>query len=182
MNYLSLPDDGLLKMLRADDEDALQEIYRRYWKEMYFAVLRKIHVSQVAEELVQNLFVSLWNNRKTSAIRQLKNYLYTAVKYQVINFIKSKTIRERYTLQSSLFVAREENNSESVLLTHELSKAIEEAIRKLPEKSQQIFRLNRMENQNVRQIARDMNISEKTVEYHITRTLKIMRIYLRDFF
>jgi RNA polymerase sigma-70 factor (family 1) len=181
MDYRLLSDEGLLKLLKTSDEAALKEIYLRYWKDMYFVALKKVRIKNIAEELVQNLFVSLWANRETAGIRQLRNYLSKAIKYQVINFLKSKILRERYTLESSLCVSREENNCESTLLTHELSQAINNAIRKLPEKSQQIFRLSRMENHSIKEIARHLNISEKTVEYHITRSLKIMRIYLKDF-
>lgn len=181
MDYRLLTDEGLLKLLKDSDEGALREIYLRYWKNMYLMVLKKVRVKNIGEELVQNVFVSLWTKRETAEIRQLQNYLTTAIKYQVINFLKSKMLREKYTLQSSLYVAREENSCENTLLTHELSQAIDNAAKKLPEKSQHIFRLSRMQNHSIKEIARDLNISEKTVEYHITRSLKIMRIYLKDF-
>ncbi len=181
MNYRLLSDEELLKLLKDSNEAALKEIYLRYWEDIYIATLKKVRIKTIAEELVQNLFVSLWANRKTSDIRQLQNYLNRAIKYQVINFIKSKMLREKYTLQSSLHIAREENNCESTLLTHELSGAIDIAVKKLPQKSQEIFRLSRMENYTVKEIASDMNISPKTVEYHITRSLKMMRLYLKDF-
>ncbi|MBC7889709.1 MAG: RNA polymerase sigma-70 factor [Ferruginibacter sp.] len=181
MDYRLLPDDGLLKLLKYSDEAALKEIYLRYWKNIYFSAIKKVGIKNIAEELVQNVFVSLWTNRETANIRQLQNYLNTAIKYQVINFLKSKILREKYTLQSSMFVAQEEDSCESILLTHELSGAIDKATKKLPEKSRQIFQLSRMENHSIKDIARNLHISEKTVEYHITRSLKIMRIYLKDF-
>lgn len=168
MSYRLLSDERLLKLLKDSDEEALKEIYLRYWKEIYLAAMKKVRTRNIAEELVQNLFISLWNNRRTSKILQLKSYLYTAIRFQVINFIRSDMIREKYTLQSSMYVAREDNSGESILLTHELSQAIDSAIKSLPAKSRDIFRLNRIEHYTVNEIARDMQLSKKTVEYHIT--------------
>ncbi len=181
MSYRLLSDERLLKLLKDSDEKALKEIYLRYWKEIYLAAMKKVRTRNIAEELVQNLFISLWNNRRTSKILQLKSYLYTAIRFQVINFIRSDMIREKYTLQSSMYVAREDNSGESILLTHELSQAIDSAIKSLPAKSRDIFRLNRIEHYTVNEIARDMQLSKKTVEYHITRSIKTMRIFLKDF-
>ena len=67
------------------------------------------------------------------------------------------------------------------MLARELSEAIDIATRQLPEKTRQVFRMSRFEEQSVKEIAQTMNISEKAVEYHITKSLKILRLHLKDF-
>ena len=63
----------------------------------------------------------------------------------------------------------------------DLSKAVEEAMKKLPEKSVEVFKLSRFENQSVKEIARQLNLSEKAVEYHITKSLKVLKEHLKAF-
>ena len=111
MDYTVIHDDHLLRLLKASDEGALKEIYLRYWKELYLIALKKIRSNEVAEELVQNVIVSLWDKRKITTIRNLEGYLKVAVKYQVINFIKGKIhqekIRRNYYYQANSNKAKE---------------------------------------------------------------------------
>jgi RNA polymerase sigma-70 factor (family 1) len=181
MDYRGLDDDNLLKLLIANDEGALKEIYLRYWKQLYLLALKKVRSPQVTEEIVQNVIVSLWHRRKLSAINHLESYLKVAVKYQVINFIKGKLSHEKSARKLLLTDEQEECKGESVLLARELSDAIDIAIRQLPEKTRQVFRMSRFEEQSVKEIAQTMNISEKAVEYHITKSLKILRSHLKDY-
>jgi RNA polymerase sigma-70 factor (ECF subfamily) len=181
MDYTILPDDQLLRLLKESDEGALKEIYLRYWKELYITALKKIRLKEVAEELVQNVIVSLWDKRMVSIVRNLESYLRVAIKYQVINFIKGKIHHETKCQDLLSLEDHEQCKGESGLLARELSCAIDNAIRVLPEKTRQVFRLSRFEEQSVKEIAQAMNISEKAVEYHITKSLKILRVHLKDF-
>lgn len=181
MNYRVLEDEILMKLLKAGDEAALKEIYLRYWKSLYVAALKKVHSKEAAEEIVQNVMVGLWNKRATSDVRHLQHYLNTAVKYQVINYVKAKMLREK---KLQLVVSKQpssEETCEDALLLNELSVAIDQAVKQLPEKTQLVFKLNRFENHSVREISQHMNISEKAVEYHITKSLKTIRVHLKEF-
>jgi RNA polymerase sigma-70 factor (ECF subfamily) len=181
MNYQSFNDAILLKLLQANDGAALKEIYTRYSEPVFTTALKKVRSKIIAEELTQNIFISLWVKRATQHIDHLPSYLQTAVRYQVIDYIRSKIIRERYFQNTGTPIQTTENPSESRLLLHELSVAIDEAIKKLPQKTQEIFRLSRYEKRSVKEIAQYMNLSEKAVEYHVTQSLKFMRLHLKDF-
>jgi len=181
MDYKLLPDEILIKLLKADDEAALNQIYLRYWKCLYLSALRKVRLREIAEELVQNIFISLWDRRQISDIVQLHCYLQTAIKYQVINYLKSKILSNKYLQLSSLNETGADASAESSLIIHDLTMAIDRAVHALPEKTQLVFRLSRFENHSVKEISRLMKISEKAVEYHITQSLKILRLHLKDF-
>ncbi|MEJ0101450.1 MAG: sigma-70 family RNA polymerase sigma factor [Bacteroidota bacterium] len=181
MNYQFYTDDDLLNAMKEGNGDSFKEIYLRYWKPLYFTALKKVRMREVAEELVQNVLVGLWNKRQTAEIKCLQSYLYNAIKYQVINHLDSKIIREKHTHRAFADLAIEAATCDSAVLTHELSAAIDRAIKKLPDKTQTILRLSRLENYSNRQISEVMRMSEKSVEYHITRSLKLMRTYLKDF-
>jgi RNA polymerase sigma-70 factor (ECF subfamily) len=181
MNYNLLEDEILMKLLKAGDETALKEIYLRYWKGLYIAALKKVHSKEAAEEIVQNVIVGLWNKRVTSDVHHLQNYLNTAVKYQVINYVKAKILHEKKLQLAISKQPSAEDTCEDALLLNELSAAIDQAVKLLPEKTQLVFKLNRFENHSVREISQHMNISEKAVEYHITKSLKTIRVHLKEF-
>lgn len=181
MDYKVFDDERLLTLLKSGDGAALEEIYKRYSETVFLAAFRKVRSKEVAEELVQNIFISLWAKREQAQIAKLEAYLHTAVRYQVIDYIRSKILRERYSQFAREQHSLDETASESRLLLQELSIAIDNTIKKLPQKTQEIFRLSRYEHRSVKEIAQYMNLSEKAVQYHVTQSLKFMRLHLRDF-
>ncbi|HVW61833.1 MAG TPA: sigma-70 family RNA polymerase sigma factor [Puia sp.] len=183
MDYNNIDTAILLRLLKVDDEAAFKELYSRKWKGTYTHCLRKIHHRQAAEELVQNIWAGLWNHRHTSTIDNLDSYLKAAVKYQVINYIKSTLLRSQKLTAASRQIKGDALSTEADtdVLVKELSAAIENAIDALPEKTGRVFRLSRIENHSVRDISREMNISEKAVEYHITKSLKLIRLRLKEY-
>jgi RNA polymerase sigma-70 factor, Bacteroides expansion family 1 len=181
MNYSIFDDAILLKLLKAGDGAALKEIYFRYSETVFVAALKKVRSREVAEELVQNLFIRLWIKREEQQIHHLPAYLQTAIRYQVIDHIRSRMVHERVYQSAKEQQPAHENSSESRLLLHELALAIDNTIKKLPQKTQEIFRLSRYEKRSIKEIAQYMGLSEKAVEYHMTQSLKFMRVHLKDF-
>ncbi len=175
-----LSDKVLVKLLKADNETAFKEVYNRYWNPLYKKTYNKIRRHDIAEEIVQNVFVKLWEKRTTSAILHLENYLQTAVKYQVINHFKSLLIKEKYinSLKEKNFET--EDAAATKFLVDDLNLIINKAIHELPEKTQMIFNLSRSENYSVKQISESMHLSEKAVEYHITKSLARLRLHLKE--
>ena len=180
MEYSLLSDEILIKLLKANDETAFKQIYNRYWKPLYKKVYLKIRRHEVAEEIVQNVFVKLWENRITSAILNLENYLQTAVKYQVINYFKFLLNKEKYLKNIKEKYPETEDTAATNLLVHEINNIIDKAIHELPEKTQIIFNLSRNESYTIKQISESMHLSEKAVEYHISKSLTQLRFYLKE--
>jgi len=89
-------------------------------------------------------------------------------------------VKEKYLKNLKNQYSETEDTSATNLLLHELNAIIEKAIRELPEKTQIIFNLSRTENYTVKQISESMHLSEKAVEYHITKSLKQLRFYLKE--
>ena len=181
MEYRLLADEMLLKFLIISDELAFQEIYQRYWRQLYYAALSKINNKEVAEDIIQTVFTDLWEKREQHSIKNISAYLGTSVKYQVINYIKSAILKKAHLSHISESRKTEENKNELALLVKELNEAIDKAINRLPQKTQTIFRLSRFERHSNKQISRMMDVSEKAVEYHITQSLRALRLYLRSF-
>ncbi len=174
-------DPQLIAGLREGDEEAFAQIYKSYWHKLFMAAYRKTKSKEIAEELVQNLFVNLWNKRSKLEISQLENYLFTSVKNAVIRHYESQVVAQKYLdYQKHLPVLHDCHTEETVAL-NELNSALDNGLSTLSEKSQQVFRMSRFENRSTHEIATELNISEKAVEYHITKSLKTLRHVLKDF-
>jgi|GEM_PF-86716 len=181
MNYSLLLDEELVDLMKKEDTDAYRMLYERYWKSIFFTAYRKLKDKEVAEELTQNLFLSLWEKRHEGNIRNFKPWLFTAIRFSVIAHYKSQMVHEKfvdYTKHSSAVLG---NETDQPVIQNDLSEAIEKGIAMLPSKTQQVFKLSRFENCTVKEISNVLKISEKAVEYHITQSLKRMRVHLKDY-
>ena len=180
MDYKLLADKSLVKLLSSSDTLAYKEIYTRYWRQVYLAALKKVDSKEIAEELAQDLFCSIWEKRGRNIIDNLGGYLNRAIRYQVIDYIRMKLTQDKYINHTRTRTS--ENlypDGENSTIFKELSDAIHAAILKLPEKSREIFILSRFEHKSTKEIALIIGLTEKAVEYHITKCLKAMRLYLK---
>ena len=174
MQPLLLDDSQLLDQLRSHDNLAFESLYLKYWKRLYDFACRKTHDVHVAEEIVQDLFVTVWEKRESLQISNLQSYLFTAVRNRIIDYYKEKIFSELDTIEPP-------SAPDYPLFLNELEEAMQSAIATLPEKTKQIFLLNRFENKNARQISAQLHLPERTVEYHITQALRSLRILLREY-
>lgn len=180
MEYKLLSDELLIKLLLVGDGGAFEEIYRRYFNKLLRTAQFKIQSKEIAEELLQDLFISLWEKRDKIVIENLEAYLSTSLKYLIINHIRRQILQDRFIEYAANKNEPAETVDESIAF-NELSVAIEKSIEKLPEKTRQIFTLNRLEYKSVKEISEQLSIPERTVEYHITQGLRTLRVNLKEF-
>ncbi len=179
-------DQQLIEALRQGDEQALTTIFNLYWKRLYFMALRRTGTHEAAEEIVQELFTELWDKRThlfngDRATLKLAPYLLTAVKNKILNLVRSRLQRKNYWEYYQKFLPEQENTTENQVEYNQLVNMIEKGIEQLPEKSKKVFRLNRLEGRSIEEIATQLNLSEKSIEYHLTKSLKVIRLYLKDY-
>ncbi|WP_348533745.1 RNA polymerase sigma factor [Hymenobacter nitidus] len=179
--YASRPDAALLEAMQADDETAFAELYKRYSYQLFNVAYGKLKNREVAEELVQDLFETLWSKRHDAHIQQLSHYLFSAIRYRIINYIKSEKVRTSYELFCRLNLSDADTNTEATVALNDLNEALAAGMQHLSEKTQEVFRLSRLEQYTIPEISVRVNLSEKTVEYHLRKSLKLMRRYLRNF-
>jgi RNA polymerase sigma-70 factor (family 1) len=174
-------DEFLVERLSQSDRQAFEEIYLKYWEKLYSSVYKRVRNGEVAEEIVQDFFVYLWEKRNALVIHtSFEAYIHTAVRYQVLNYLQKELTRNNY--KSTLITAeRYSNDTLDQVYLNELNKIIEHEIGQLPDKCQHVFRLSRQENLTIKEIAERLSISTKTVENHLTKALKILRINLKDY-
>ena len=159
-----------------DNQDAFSMLYNRHWADLYkfsFFILRD---QAACKDIVQDVFVWVWEHRKGLQIQTPKSYLKTAVKYKIANYIRSGTIRESFFEEVAQlnFTASLPGVDEFAELK-ELNHIIHLSVCNLPVKCREIFRLSREANLSNREIAEQLGISIKTVENQITIALHRIR-------
>ncbi len=176
-----IDDESLLQQLKAGSRLAFEHLYLKYWDKLYATVYKRVKDGAIAEEIVQDFFVSLWEKREVLNINtSLEGYIFTAVRYQVINVLQKQIVRDNYKVQLQAYETLSNATLDQVYF-NELNQIIEHEIKQLPDKCQNVFRLSRQENLSTKEIAHKLNISTKTVENHLTKALKILRINLKDY-
>jgi len=165
----------LITALKSGSEKAFTEIYNKYWKKLLAISYHILKDKEQAQEVVQEVFISIWNNRKEIEIDSIEGYLATAVKYSTFKVIyKNKRLNEIEQGLQQADSYLEDDKIEARFLKDYLDGVIE----KLPEKCRIIFKLSRETYLTNQEISDNLNISVKTVEAHITRAIKILRINL----
>jgi RNA polymerase sigma-70 factor (ECF subfamily) len=136
-----------------------------------------------AEEIVQNIFVRLWEKKEDLTIREnVSGYLYRAVHNECLNYLRHQKVRVAYQSYAMRRhkQSEQEKPAEKVVMS-ELEKKLETALRELPEQCRTIFQLSRFEDLRYRDIAEKLGLSVKTVENQMGKALKLLRLKLVDF-
>lgn len=176
-----MSDELLVKLLRVDDEGAFQAIYQRHWKSLFKAAQQKLKSDETAEELLQDVFLRIWEKRATQQIDNLTGYLFGALKYRIIDHYRTQFLADRYTIFALHKPEQPGQTPDEQLAFQEIISTFDQVLGTLPQKTAQIFRMSRLEFRSTRDIAQALQLPERTVEYHITQALKQLRIHLSDY-
>ncbi len=172
-------DEQLIISLRKGDAGAFTEIYERYWNKLLVYTMRVIRQQHDAEDIVQELFVSIWRRREVLDIEHaLSTYLYNSVRYLAFRYIEKNSTYSDYLQRLAARIAGEEANAsgiEAEIFGRELQGQIDQLIRQLPEKMQEVFILSRQHHLSYKEIADRLSISEETVRKQIYKSLQILR-------
>lgn len=177
----SLDDQLLVKMIKAENHAAFKEVYKRYWKQLFVAAQRKLKPDELCEEVVQNTFMSLWEKRNQVSVENLRSYLFSSLKYQIIDQLRKRVVAEKYVVFVQSRPEEFGQSPDEPLHLDRVMSVFEDVFRLLPEKTSRIFYLSRIEHMTTKEIARQLDIPERTVEYHITQSLRMLRRQLGDY-
>jgi RNA polymerase sigma-70 factor (family 1) len=180
-NYTKHSADSLIDLLRGGDAVAFEEIYNRYWNKLYNVAYHHTGSREEAEQLVQEVFEKLWKRRAELNITHLDVYLVVSVKNLANNFIKSQITFRKYQEYLIFQEIQQNHQPQDILNPDDLTLIVEKVMKKLPEKTAEIFCLSWFENNTNKEIAGRFNITEKAVEYHITKSLKFFKTHLTNY-
>ena len=168
-------DITLLQDLKKGDKKALTRLYDNYWKSLYISSYNLLRNKELCEEIIQDVFIELWNNRINLQIKiSLKAYLYACVRYKVFAEFRKKKF-DQVELFDDLNARFQHATPETALMHAELVAQINSVVDMLPEKCREVFILSRNQQLTHKEISEQLSISTKTVENHITFALRFLK-------
>lgn len=163
----------LLIRIAGGDEQAFAALYQKHWMNCYTTAFRILHQEQAAEDIVQEVFIKLWEHRTDFAIISLQAYLQKAIRNRVLNAIRNQKTGDRFYERLANITANllEENP----VFLRENEQLLQQIIDSLPEDCQETFHLSRVQQLTYKEIAVQLQVSEKTIEKRISHALQHIR-------
>ncbi len=179
---LTYTDEELVTLLKSGDHAAFRQIYDRYWQKLLNVAANKLKDTYLAEEIVQDIFFDLWKRKEQLNVQyQLSSYLGAALKYKVIDVRRKKSLHDKYLQQLKSPSAAADYSTEQQLSFNELKERLASLVAALPEKCRLVYKLSHEAGYSRKEIAGEMQISEKTVESHLARAIRALRAGLGIF-
>jgi len=175
-------DVNLIRRLRKNDNQAFEFIFNKFKEKLYYFILGYLHSPAESEEILQNVFVSLWENRNSLKEEcPLDSFLYKVTVNYIYNHFKHQAVRQKYlnhmaTAKESI----EDYQSEQSILLNDLQGMVDKIVDRMPLKQQVIYRLSRRDGLSHNEIASRLGLSVRSVENQIYRALKYIKEKLRE--
>ncbi len=173
----SYSDGELLTLLAQDNRDAFELLYRRYWLQLFDAAYQRLKNTQQAEDIVQDIFITIWTRRAVLKIANLPGYLHAAVRFRVLNYVARDAAAPAFYEPFEAIISGSQA-ADGNLLEKELIGLLHAYIKTLPKKRRQIFLLHLRENLSTKEIAGRLNISQKTVQNQLGTALHGLRTHV----
>ena len=175
-----LCDDGaLFRRIASGDEGAFEQIFKQYRSRLLSYFTRITKCTEEAEGLTQEIFMKLWISRESLAgIESPQHYIFVIARNKAIDFLRRAALDTRLRQRIWETVRGYQESGEEEFFSRDSSRLIDEAIYKLSNRKQAVFRLSRIEGLTHDQIATRLNISKNTVKNHIVSSLKFIKNYL----
>lgn len=171
-----LPDQVLIKKLQHGEHDVFDLLYVAYRQKLHSYACRLLHDTAAAQDVVQEVFVSLWMRRQEVMISSsLHNYLHTAVRYKALSYLEANSLAGKKLERAMAGYRAYDNSILEKQSAHELEAVINRQVKKLPAKMKQVFVLSRQECLTNKEISERLNISNATVKKQIGNALKLVR-------
>jgi RNA polymerase sigma-70 factor, ECF subfamily len=163
------------------DELVFEQLFKTHFQHLFNFAFQYLPDEDIAKDITQNVFVKLWEHRTSiDTQKSVQSYLFTSVRNSCINHIRD---HKKY---NSRILDVELAEIESGIKTDnyeyiELEQKINKILGSLPEKCRKVFEMSRFENKKYKEIAIELDISEKTVEAHMSKALKSLKEHLREY-
>lgn len=176
-----LSDEELWQSTTNGDHQAFSAIVNRYNSKLYLFIKNRTGSEEDAKDILQDILISLWNNRQKTVLRtSLVSYLYGAARYAIIDWqiASKKPVKSIELLTDENLLKSQVHSVESHIIAAEFRDEIFELIDRLPESVRTVFRMSRIEQKNNKEIARELQLSDKTVRNNLSLALNFLRKHL----
>lgn len=175
------PDVVLWQAVQQGDTAAFTALYERYWRRLFTAAYARLPDQAECEDIVHDIFLTLWTERTRLAIDNVAAYLAAAVRYQAIRYQQQAASGALHYAASLDTLSTEAafNGGESQLLSLDLEARVSAALRQLPQRCREVFLLSRVQHYSNDEIAARLHISRRSVENQLTTALRHLRLTLK---
>ncbi len=168
-------------MLNEGQEKALRYVYKKYCNRIYLLAMKFLKSPELAQELVQDVFLKLWEKRtELDKDRPIEAWLYTVARNKVINQFKKMAREQQKAAIQTLEAVSATEKADKRLLEGEAYQLLNEAVIRLPEKQRQVYTLSRMEGYSRLEIAEQLQISALTVKTHMSRAVLSVKNFVQS--
>lgn len=171
------PPDKYIRITR----DTFETIYNLYWDKVYAVCYNNLREQEPAKELVQDIFKSLWERRDELQLENVSHYLIRAAKFKTFEYIRNKVSRQEHLDHKLRDIAQAANSTEEHVMFNELKDKVGSVVETLPTQCRRVYKMSREKGMSNKEIAFSLFITERAVEYHITKALSVLKLNLADF-
>jgi RNA polymerase sigma-70 factor, ECF subfamily len=175
--------------MQSDHTNSFNAVYTAFYRKSFLFVKSYVHDGQIAEDIVSESLIKLWERMKLQTVEHVSSYLFTILKNSALDHLKHEAVERKVFNSLNEKLVREHEIRISALqccdpdeiFSSEIQKIIHDTLAALPNKSRKIFIMSRFENKSNKEIAEFLGITVKGVDYHIGLTLKALRVSLKDY-
>lgn len=172
-------DEELVQLLKNDHAAAFDGVYNRYWKTLYYAAYNRVNDEDAAKDIVQNVFIEVWQKRNTLEITStLKQYLHGAVKMKVLHHYRSENIKQQAFDNAVERITEMMHSNQNLSAYFDLERIVSDEVNEMPLNMKNSFLL-RSDSRSVKEIAGNLDLAEQTVSNNITEALKRLKKRIR---
>ena len=165
----------IMRVIEHDDYNAFESLFKKMYNPLCQFCIKFVKSPEVAEELVSDVFFSIWKNRNRLIISSPKAYLFTSVRNKAFDHLRKVKKQVHCDIENATNLPADTANSQDILVLHELTASMEQSIARLPKQCRLIYELSRDQGLKYKEIATILQVSVKTVETQMGRALKHLR-------
>jgi len=174
-------DKELIEKLRLGDVESFDQVYQKYAGKLYAFSLKYLKSKEEAEELVQSVFLKVWENQKNlKKDTSFKSYLFTIAYNEICNLFRRRKYLHNFISRNMSENSESSGETEDQIDFKFVLEEIAQIIDKLPEKQKAIFLKSRQDGKSTKEIADELGLSPGTVDNYISEALKFIRTNLKD--
>ncbi|WP_346861656.1 RNA polymerase sigma-70 factor [uncultured Draconibacterium sp.] len=176
-----IDDADLTRRVKSGEKEAYQALFERYAPKIYHFALSYLKSTADSEELVQDVFLKVWEKREIlDATQNIKAFVFKIAINTIYDFIRRKNIENAFQEFSKANYAADSNNTWDTLIFEEMQTTINSLVAQMPEQRKKIFKLSKNKGLSNDEIAQELNLSKRTVENQLYRALLFLKEHLRN--
>ncbi|RDC58586.1 HTH domain-containing protein [Pedobacter chinensis] len=169
-------------LVKSDKNKAFQLVFDAYWETLYKQACKKIYSDDIAQDLVQDVFISLWDKIELlDAEKSVLAYLYAILRNKILKLYEKDEVRLRYAINVTAKEISSDIHSQNILLEKELKRIIDLEIERMPPRMREIYILKKEDDLSIKEIADDLSLSEQTIKNQLQSAYSRLRMRVKDY-